>query len=153
MLEQDAEERRRRGVTFRELAAECLSWLEDAKGAKPSTLPDHRFLLAEPGRAYRRASGSSAGLIMAALGSRPAQEVTTRDVEDVLRSVAATGVAPRTVNKVWQLVCAIFSYRRRPTGVCPRHRDSGRVNGRRSVCMCSSDTLCPGSADGRTAGW
>src|SRR5579885_1172818 len=49
LLERDAEERRRRGVTFRELAAEYLRWLEDVKGAKPSTLRDHRCLLAEPG--------------------------------------------------------------------------------------------------------
>src|SRR5207302_7773914 len=44
LLERDAEERRRRGVTFRELAAAYLDWLENVKGAKPSTLLDHRFL-------------------------------------------------------------------------------------------------------------
>ncbi len=49
LLEHDAEERRRRGVTFRELAVEYLRWLEDVKGAKPSTLRDHRCVLAEPG--------------------------------------------------------------------------------------------------------
>lgn len=54
LLERDAEERLRRGVTFRELAAEYLHWLEEIKGAKPSTLRDHRLLLAEPGTAYRR---------------------------------------------------------------------------------------------------
>ena len=52
---------------------------------------------------------------MAALGDRPAREVTTREIEDLLRSVAATGVAPRTVNKVRQLVCAIFNYGMRPS--------------------------------------
>src|SRR5579884_714164 len=71
LLERDAEERRRRGVTFRELAAEYLRWLEDVKGAKPSTLRDHRSLLAEPGQPHRRAAGRSRGLIMAALGERP----------------------------------------------------------------------------------
>ena len=35
LLERDAEERRRRGVTFRELAGEYLRWLEEVKGAKP----------------------------------------------------------------------------------------------------------------------
>src|SRR5436305_7017942 len=54
LLERDAEERRRRGVTFRELAAEYLDWLEHVKGAKPSTPRDHRLLLAEPAQAYRR---------------------------------------------------------------------------------------------------
>ncbi len=114
LLERDAEERRRRGVTFRELAAEYLRWLEDVKGAKPSTLRDHRCLLAEPGQAYRRGRGSSPGLIMAALGDRPAREVTTREVEDLLRRIAAGGAAPRTVNKARQLVCAIFNYGGRP---------------------------------------
>lgn len=115
LLERDAEERRRRGVTFRELAADYLRWLEDIKGAKPSTLRDHRLLLAEPGTAYRRGAGASRGVVMAALGDRPACEVTTREIEDLLRSVAATGVAPRTVNKVRQLVCAVFNYGKRPS--------------------------------------
>ncbi len=114
-LECHAEERRRRGVTFRELADEYLRWLEDVKGAKPSTLRDHRSLLAEPGQAYRRGSGASRGRIMAALGDRPARELTTREVEDLLRSIASTGAAPRTVNKTRQVICAIFSYGMRPS--------------------------------------
>jgi integrase len=115
LLERDAEERRRRGVSFRELAVQYLRWLDDVKGAKPSTLRDHRCLLAEPGQAYRRGRGSSPGLIMVALGDRPAREVTTREVEDLLRTIAATGAAPRTVNKARQLVCAIFNYGMRPS--------------------------------------
>jgi hypothetical protein len=63
LLERDAEERRRRGVTFRELAAEYLEWLEHVQDAKPSTLRDHRLLLAEPGQAYRRGRGSSRGQV------------------------------------------------------------------------------------------
>jgi len=115
LLERDAEERRRRGVTFRELAGEYLRWLEEIKGAKPSTLRDHRLILAEPGTAYRRGSGVSRGRVMTALGDRPARELTTREIEDLLRSVASTGVASRTVNKVRQLVCAIFNYGMRPS--------------------------------------
>jgi integrase len=115
LLERDAEERRRRGVTFRELTMQYLRWLVDVKGAKPSTLRDHRCLLAEPGQAYRRGSGASRGLIMAALGDRPARAVTTREVEDLLRSIALTGVSPRTVNKARQLICAIFNYGTRPS--------------------------------------
>lgn len=115
LIERDADERRRRGVTFRDLAGEYLDWLEHVKGAKPSTLRDHRLLLADPGQAYRRGKGTSRGLLMAALGDRPAREVTTREVEDLLRLVSATGVAPRTVNKVRQLVCAIFNYGMRPS--------------------------------------
>lgn len=50
LLEQDAEERRRRGVTFRELAGDYLAWLEEIKGAKPSTLRDYRCQLQSPVR-------------------------------------------------------------------------------------------------------
>lgn len=115
LIERDAEARRRRGVTFRELAGEYLRWLEDVKGAKPSTLRDHWCLLAEPGQAYRRGAGASRGLIMSALGDRPAREVTTREVEDLLRLISCTGVAARTVNKARQLICAIFNYGTRPS--------------------------------------
>jgi len=52
---------------------------------------------------------------VAALGNLPAREITTRDVETLLRAVAAAGVAPRTVNKTRQLVCAIFNYGMRPS--------------------------------------
>ena len=115
MLERDAEERRRRGVTFRELARQYLCWLDEVKGAKPSTLRDHRCVLADPGQSYRRGGGASRGLVMAALGDRPARDVTTREIEELLRSIASTGVAPRTVNKARQLICAIFSYGMRPS--------------------------------------
>ena len=93
LLERDAEERRLRGGSLREPAAAYLSWLDDVKGAKPSTLRDHRCLLAEPGQAYRRGHGSSPGLILAAPGDRPAREVTTREVEELLRTITATGAA------------------------------------------------------------
>ncbi len=52
---------------------------------------------------------------MAALGDRPAAEVTTREVEDLLRLVSSAGVAPGTVNKVRQLACAMFNYGTRPS--------------------------------------
>jgi integrase len=113
--ELDADARRRDGVTFRELAAEYLVWLADVKDAKPSTLAGHRYLLAEPGAPHRRGSRVSEGMIMAKLGDLPAREVTTRDVEELLRTVAARGVAARTVNVHRQLVCAIFSYGMRPS--------------------------------------
>jgi hypothetical protein len=52
---------------------------------------------------------------MAALGGRPSREVTTHEVEELLRTTAAIGAAPRTVNKARQLVCAIFNYGMRPS--------------------------------------
>ena len=114
-LEADAEARRREGISFRELAHEYLGgWLADIKDAKPKTLLEHRYLLVEPGTPHKRAGGHSAGYIMAALGDRPASTITTRDVETLLRSVAATGVSARTINKTRQLVGAIFNYGMRP---------------------------------------
>ena len=110
LIEVDAEERRRRGVAFRELAHEYLGWLEEVRGAKPSTLRGYRSQLAERGQPYRRGKGRCKGLIMAALGDRPAGEITTREVEQLMRSVAASGAGPRTVNTARQLVCAIFNY-------------------------------------------
>ena len=82
-LEADAEERRRRGVTFRELAGEWMEYLEHEKGAKPSTLRDYRWLLAEPDQVHRRGSGRSPGLLMSTFGdclqkrSRPRTSRTT----------------------------------------------------------------------------
>lgn len=109
-LEADAEERRRRGVTFRELATEWLVYLEREKGAKPSTLRDYRWLLAEPGQAHRRGGGTSPGLMMRALGDRPANQLTTRDIAEFLRSLDRARARPRTVNKHRQVISAVFSF-------------------------------------------
>ena len=90
------------------------SWLEEVKGAKPSTLRDYRSALSEPGTPYLRGSGQTVGRIMGTLGDRPAREVTTRDIETLLAQIARTGVSPRAVNKARALVCAIFNYGMRP---------------------------------------
>jgi hypothetical protein len=66
--------------TFRSVAHAYFDWLERVRGAKPATLRDHRYLLAEPGAAHRRGLGVHSGLIMAALCDRPASEITTREV-------------------------------------------------------------------------
>jgi integrase len=115
LLESDAEERIRRGVTFRDVASEYLRWLEQVKGAKPSTLRDHRSVLAEQSVAHRRGPRVTHGRIMAALGDRPAREITTRDIEELLAAIAATGVAARTVNKARAVMCAVFNYGMRPS--------------------------------------
>ena len=114
LVERDAAERDRRGATFREVALDYLEWLDEVKGAKPSTLRAVRSDLAELGVAYRRGRGATHGRIMQALGDRPTREITTREINAVLRSISATGVAPRTVNKARQLICAIFNYGMRP---------------------------------------
>jgi hypothetical protein len=69
-------ERRTRGVTFRELAHGYLEWLEKIRGAKPSTIRSHQSDLAEPGTPHKRGTRTTAGLIMAALGDRPASKIT-----------------------------------------------------------------------------
>ena len=103
-------ERRARGVTFREVAHAYLAWLDDVKGAKPSTLADYGYLLAEPGVPAKRGQGVSSGHIMAALGDRPAAKVTTREIEAMLATVSATGVSARSVNKHRSVVCAMYNY-------------------------------------------
>ena len=110
VLEEDLEERRRRGVLFRELAHEWLVYLEHEKGARPSTLRDYRWVLAEPGAPHRRGRGRSPGLLMAAFGNRPAREITTRQVADYLRASTAPERSPRAVNKQRQVISAIFGY-------------------------------------------
>jgi integrase len=104
------------------VAIDYLRWLEDVRDAKPSTLVGHRCLLAEPGTPHKRGDRASKGLIMGALGDRPAREITTREVEAVLGKIGATGrgrdggrLKPATVNRARQLICAVFSYGTRPS--------------------------------------
>jgi len=109
-LEAEAEERRRRGVTFRELAHDWLVYLEREKGAKPSTLRDYRWLLAEPDAPHSRGTGRSPGRLMRAFGDRPAKSITTWDVAEYLRQLDREHANPRTVNKHRQVVSAIYGY-------------------------------------------
>lgn len=107
----DAErERVASGPTFREVAHAYLDWLERVKGAKPATLRQHRSDLAEPGVRYRRGAGATNGHIMAALGDLPARRIASEQIEQLLDRVAATGVSPRTVNRVRDVVRAVFSF-------------------------------------------
>ena len=78
--ERGRRERRELGATVRELAKEWLHYVAHEKGAKPSTLQDYGYLLAEPGAAHRRGPGRSAGQIMHALGARRIAKVTTAEV-------------------------------------------------------------------------
>ncbi len=100
-------------VTFRKVAISYLAWLEDVKGAKPSTLADYGYLLREPGTPALRGERVSAGHIMRTLGDSPAAAVSSSDVDELLREVAATGTSARSVNKHRALVHAIFEYGRK----------------------------------------
>ncbi|HXP36276.1 MAG TPA: hypothetical protein VN817_00790 [Solirubrobacteraceae bacterium] len=88
------------GVTFREVAHDYLRWLADVAGAKPSTLRDRESVLGEPGVPRKRGEGTLRAHVMAALGDRPASKITTREVNDVLAAVSATGASASTVNKL-----------------------------------------------------
>ncbi len=130
-LEADADARRRRGVTFRELAADWLVYLEHEKGARPSTLRDYRWLLAEPGQTHRRGQGTSPGRLMGALGDRPARTITTREVSEHLRRLDATGASPRTVNKHRQVIHAVFNYGMREDALGLTHNPAKATTKRR----------------------
>jgi integrase len=103
-------ERQARGITFRELATSYIAWLRDVKGAKPATLRDHGYVLAEPGTPYKRGKGQLLGHVMGAFGDQPAREITTRDIDALLRTIADTRVSPRAVNKTRNIIAAAFNY-------------------------------------------
>lgn len=108
--ERDEQERRSRGVTFREVAHAYLRWLKDVAGAKPSTLRDHRNVLCEPNVPHKRGTGVTAGHVMGALGDRPAAKITTREIESLLTKISDTSASSRTVNKYRNVISAVFGY-------------------------------------------
>jgi integrase len=113
--ERSERERRTRGATFRQVARAYLDWLADVAGAKPSTLRDHGYILADPGTPYKRGRGELSGQVMDAMGDRPASKITTREVDQVLARISATGASPRTVNKYRCVIAAAFSYGCKPS--------------------------------------
>lgn len=103
-------ERRTRGVTFREVAHSHMRWLADVAGAKPSTMQDRESLLGEPGLPVKRGKGTTQGHVMAALGDRPASKITTREINDLLATISATGASASTVNKYRSAISAVFNH-------------------------------------------
>src|ERR1039457_800938 len=93
-----------------ERTAEWLVFLEREKGAKPSTLIDYGWMVAEPGQPHRRGTGRAPGLLMGALGDHPIATMTTRDVATFLRSLDEGEAKPRTINRYRQLISAAFNY-------------------------------------------
>jgi integrase len=130
-LDRDAEERRRRGATFRELAHEWLVYLEREKGAKPSTLIDYGWMVAESGQPHRRGKGRSPGLLMSALGDRPITDITTRELSAFLRELDDRGCKPRTVNRFRQLISAAFNYAMRDDTYAITHNLAANTTKRR----------------------
>jgi integrase len=99
-----------RVATVRELGADWLLWLEQVRGAKPSTIRDYHALLREPGTPFKRGAGTSRGRIMAAFGDRPVDQVTMKEASQFLRALDAEGLTPRNVNKHRQVLQAMFAY-------------------------------------------
>ncbi len=133
LLEADADERRRRGMTFRELTSEWMVYLEHEKGLKPSTLRDYSWLLAEPGQAHRRGKGVSPGLLMAAFGDHPVKDITPRMVAEYLRSLDRMGAGPRTVNKHRGVISAAFNFGMREDTYRLPTNPATRTNKRREL--------------------
>ncbi|PZS09211.1 MAG: hypothetical protein DLM64_11055 [Solirubrobacterales bacterium] len=105
-----ARQERERLLTVRVAAREWLSWLDEVRGAKPSTIRDYQTLLREPGERYKRGTRTSRGRIMEAFGDRPINQVTTTDVSRFLRLLDSEGLTPRNVNKYRQVLQAMFTY-------------------------------------------
>jgi hypothetical protein len=99
-----------RKTTVRQLAQDWLDWLEEVRGAKPSTIRDYACLLREPGIAYKRGERTTAGRIMAAFGDRQVDAVTMAEVSRFLRGLDREQLTPRNVNKHRQLLAAMFGY-------------------------------------------
>ena len=112
-------ERRTRGVTFREVAHSHMRWLADVAGAKPSTMQDRDSLLGEPGLPVKRGKGTTRGHVMAALGDRPASKITTREINDLLATISATGASASTVNKYRSAISAVFNHGCKPATFAP----------------------------------
>lgn len=116
---QDELERERQRVTFRKVAHAYLDHLDQTGKAKPSTLRSHRSRLAEPGTPHRRGKGRAVGHVMAALGDKTAESITTADVDALLASIAAgegsIKPTPRTVNGYREIISAVFNYGRKPS--------------------------------------
>ena len=108
--EREELDRRSTPATFRDVAVAYVGWLERVRGAKPATLRQHRCDLAEPGVRYRRGNGETAGRVMRAIGDRPAHLITTEEIDALLQSVADSGVSARTVNRVRDVVRAVFNF-------------------------------------------
>jgi len=109
-IDERERERKLRGATLRELAAEWLDYLKREKGAKPSTLLDYGYMLKDPGTRHRRGRRQSAGRIMQAFGDVRLRDVTTSQVAAFLRGLDRSGISPRSVNKHRQVLAAMFAY-------------------------------------------
>ena len=101
---------RRTEHTFRALARQWQRHMQRTGAHKPSTARDVACVLAEPAVAYRRGAGVTAGRVMEHLGDRRADLVTVADVERVFDAYDEADASSRTINKVREIIRAIYNY-------------------------------------------
>ena len=116
---------------MRELANEWLDYVAREKGAKPATIQDYGYLLAEPDTPHRRGPGRSAGRIMRAFGDRRIAKVTTAEVASFLRGLEREGMSARSVNKQRELLGAMFTYAQREDTYALEHNPVSATSKRR----------------------
>jgi hypothetical protein len=104
------QERRRAGVTFREVAHAYLEWLEHVKAPNPRCFVSIAANWRSPACPTDAGAGETAGRVMKAIGDRPAASVTTEEIDALLHSVADSGASPRTVNRVRDVVRTVFNF-------------------------------------------
>jgi integrase len=132
-IEHALRERQELGASVRELGAEWLEYVWREKGAKPATLQDYGYMLAEPGTPHKRGTGRNAGRILGALGDLQVAKVTTRDIANFLRRLERDGLSPRSVNKHREVLSAMFSYARREDTYALPHNPVDATNKRREM--------------------
>lgn len=161
---EDAERKAREDKTerdrlpaFREVAAAWIEWLAEVRQARPSTLRDYRYMLAEPGTPHARGKGTYEGRIIGAFGDQPAAEITTADVSRFLRALDRADVSPRNVNKHRQVLSAIFTYAVREDTFALAANPAAATDKRKEMHAAALDfyepaeveTLAQAAADGR----
>jgi integrase len=92
---------------------------------------DYRWMLAEPGAPHARGAGTAPGLLMARFGDRRAQEITTREVAEYLRTLDRSGSSPRMVNRHRQVISAIYGYAMREDAYAMRNNPASGTSRRR----------------------
>jgi integrase len=97
-VERVERERMARGITFRQVASDYMHWLEHDYEAKPATLKNYGYALADNSRIIR------------ALGDRPAGKIGSDEIRALLAAISESGAGPRTVNLHRNMIRAIFNY-------------------------------------------
>jgi integrase len=104
---------RNRDATFNDAADAWLLYVEHEKRVKPSTLRDHRMMLAEP--VSGRENGPRAR-IRRTFRDSLLGDIRPADIARFLSALDRSGVSARTVNKYRQILRSVFEYARRDDG-------------------------------------